>query len=398
MQKSGKKPYISIIVPVYNVEPYLERSLGSIARQTYRDFETILVDDGSTDASGAVCDRFAASHVGVTVIHKSNSGATSARKAGLKRASGEFVASVDPDDWIEEDYFEKMAGMLEASGADMAVGNHFRDIGSQSYLVRNRLPAGLYTREGILPQMIYTGEFFAFGLHPSLCTKLVRRSILEKIQPKVDEDIVVAEDAVMVYASILEAEKVLVTDICGYHYVQRQGSLTKSERADDVRRLGLVFETMEGVFREKGVWDMLRSQVIQWKKFLFLERQIQVFDRKAADGSILVPYGGIAKGSRIVIYGGSALGQTIDRYIRRGNLAETVLWIDKAYGNFRRQGLPVCPPEEIKNLHGEFDYVLLASVTESIVESMTEYLLGLQVPKQKIRWLTEAFVQGEDVF
>ena len=89
------------------------------------------------------------------------------------------------------------------------------------------------------------------------------------------------------------------------------------------------------------------------------------------------------------------MGQTIVRYIGRNHLAENVLWIDKSYENFQRQGLQVYPPEDIQKLGDAFDYVLLASVTESIVNSMHRCLLELHVPEEKIRWLSESFVQEE---
>ena len=96
---------ISIIIPVYNVEPYIEKCLESVLDQTYKEFECILVNDGSTDKSGQICDRFAAIDSRIRIIHKKNGGLVSARKTGLKEASGQFIGGVDPDDWIEKDYF-----------------------------------------------------------------------------------------------------------------------------------------------------------------------------------------------------------------------------------------------------------------------------------------------------
>ena len=163
---------------------------------------------------------------------------------------------------------------------------------------------------------------------------------------------------------------------------------------DDLKKIRFVFHALESAFIKKGIWEKLRFQLGQWEKFVLLERHIQVFDGKNSE-SILLPYGGIPLHSRIVIYGGSALGQTIDRYIRESDRAENVLWIDMAYENFQRQGLPIVSPEDIKKLDGEYDYVLLASVTERIVDSMKKYLLGLQVPENKIRWLTEEFIRDD---
>lgn len=386
---------ISIIIPVYNVESYLEKCVTSVLNQSYAKFECILVNDGSTDGSGTICDKFAALDSRITVIHKENGGLVSARKAGLQKATGKFIGCVDSDDWIERDYFENLIKAQQETGADIVAGNHYRDIGLESYIVPNRIPPGIYDRSSILPQLIYSGNFFEFGLHPSLCTKLIRKDILDVTQMNVNEDIFCEEDGAVIYPSVLKADKILVADMRGYHYVQHQGSITKSTGADDARRLQLVFDYLEHVFADENVLAQLGGQLKQWKKFIFLERQIQVFDEKPFGKTILLPYGGIAPDSRIVIYGASFLGQTIDRYIRsmKDNQVETVLWIDRAYDNFRRQGLPVSPPEAIQNLKDTYDYVLIASVTERIVHSMKECLLDLNVPEDKILWLTETFLQ-----
>lgn len=99
---------ISIIVPVYNSLKYLSKCVESILNQTYRDLEIILVDDGSAYLCGKACDEYAGQDSRIRVIHKENGGSTSARKAGLEIADGEFVGFVDGDDWIEPDYYEKM--------------------------------------------------------------------------------------------------------------------------------------------------------------------------------------------------------------------------------------------------------------------------------------------------
>ncbi|MCM1112008.1 MAG: glycosyltransferase [Muribaculum sp.] len=394
-QQENRKPYISIVIPVYNVEPYLEKCLNSVLGQNYQDFECILVDDGSTDKSGKICDRFASADPRVTVVHKSNGGLVSARKAGLQKAAGEFIGCVDSDDWVEEDYFEKMVEMQQKTGADIVAGNHFRDVGSESYPIFNNIPIGLYSREDILPKLIYAGKFFEFSVHPSLCTKLIRKRIVDTTQMSVNEDIVSDEDGAVLYPSVLEADTVVITDICGYHYVQRQGSISKSECPDDLRRLRLVFDHVEKAFASKGLLEDLKFQMMQWQKYVYLERHIQVFDDQTSGDTILQPYGGIPLHSRIVVYGGSALGQTIVRYISGDHLAENVLWIDQAYENFQKQGLPMFPPEDIRKLENQYDYVLLASVTERIVASMKRCLLDLQVPEDKIVWLSEDFIDGD---
>ncbi len=146
---------ISVIVPIYNTSEYLEQCVGSILNQTYRDLEVILVDDGSSYLCGKACDEYAVTDYRVKVIHKENGGLVSARKTGLKAATGEFVGYVDSDDWIEPDYYEKMVLAQEKTGADIVLSGHFHDIGADSRQVRDNFPVGVYTKEQLLPALLY---------------------------------------------------------------------------------------------------------------------------------------------------------------------------------------------------------------------------------------------------
>ena len=103
-----KQGLISVIVPVYNVEQYLDRCVCSILNQTYQNLEIILVDDGATDSSGRMCDEYAKRDERIKVVHKQNGGLSDARNAGLAAATGEYIGYVDSDDWIEPDMYEKM--------------------------------------------------------------------------------------------------------------------------------------------------------------------------------------------------------------------------------------------------------------------------------------------------
>ena len=113
-------PVVSIIVPVYNAEKFLRRCIDSILAQTYTDFELLLIDDGSKDSSGSICDKYAAKDERIRVFHKENGGVSSARNLGLDHAQGEWVTFVDADDYIEENFLKSFEGNLDA---DLVVGN-----------------------------------------------------------------------------------------------------------------------------------------------------------------------------------------------------------------------------------------------------------------------------------
>lgn len=110
---------LSVIVPVYNTEPYLRKCIESVCNQTYKNLEIILVDDGSTDLSGTICDKFAAKDSRIKVIHKENEGLVSARKAGVLAARGEYIANIDGDDYIDLEMFKTMMQVALQQGVDM---------------------------------------------------------------------------------------------------------------------------------------------------------------------------------------------------------------------------------------------------------------------------------------
>ena len=121
----GQEKLLSVIVPVYNVETYLPRCVDSILQQSYENMEVILVDDGSQDGSGKICDEYAARDSRVKVIHKENGGLSSARNAGLDTAAGEYLTFVDSDDWIEPDAYCPMIALLEENNAALVCGGRY---------------------------------------------------------------------------------------------------------------------------------------------------------------------------------------------------------------------------------------------------------------------------------
>ena len=172
-------PLISVVIPVYNIEKYLERCVYSVREQTYKNLEIILVDDGSTDNSGLICDKLAAEDAGIRVFHKKNGGSSSARNLGISKAQGEYIGFVDSDDYIEPDMYELLYAAIQEYDADIA------QIGRDEIDEKgNRLPniceppqqAIFIESETFLKELLmHRGDC-------SFCTKLVRRNLFESMQ------------------------------------------------------------------------------------------------------------------------------------------------------------------------------------------------------------------------
>lgn len=381
---------ISVIVPVYNSASYLDKCIQSICGQTYRDLEIILVNDGSTDRSGEICDAYARRDVRIQVIHKLNGGPASARQAGLDAASGKLIGWADSDDWIEPDLFSQLAAVQRETGADIVTSGLFIDIGGESHRLYDHMASGVYDLSELLPRLLYSGRFFEYGIQPHMVTKIFMRQLVSKIHRLADHRLHAGEDAAVVYPSVLEARKIAVTDICGYHYTQNPGSLSRTEKDGEAESLRRLMEILKDAFTRKEMADVLLPQLEQYKKYHYAMRCMQAFEP-----GILMPYGGIPKGSRVVIYGAGVLGQQLYRYLSKyhGHDIEIVLWVDRNAAHYREIGMDIHSLEEVGKLANQYDYVLVANTAESAANKMRECLREFQVPSEKIRWFSKEFIE-----
>ncbi len=167
---------ISIIVPVFNVEKYIIQAINSIQNQTYSNIEILLIDDGSTDGSGVICDQLAASDSRVKVIHKSNGGVSDARNSGLDNASGDLIGFVDPDDWIEPEMYSSMVRAIDETGSDIAiccVRKLYPDRDKLQDITRDKL----FSRRKGMFELINNKDLESFSWN-----KLVRRELFDGIR------------------------------------------------------------------------------------------------------------------------------------------------------------------------------------------------------------------------
>ena len=224
----------SIIVPIYNVSAFLEECIESILQQSFRDYELILVDDGSTDSSPGICDRYAEKDSRIRVIHKKNGGLVSARKAAAQVIKGDYVLSIDGDDKIGADYLLEVSGLIDTSQADMIAWGYTRtDCKGEklnSYL--NYVPCGLYTEEKldkIRRGFLYDpdqDEINMGVLLYNLADKAIKREIYVKNQMLVPDGIVEAEDASANWLILKEIQSLQISDLDRYYYRLNQGSIT----------------------------------------------------------------------------------------------------------------------------------------------------------------------------
>lgn len=225
---------LSVIVPVYNVESYLEQCVESILSQSYKGFELILVDDGSTDGSPQICDAFALQDNRVKVIHKPNGGSVSACNKGLDSSVGDYICFIDADDFIAEDYLSTLFSALKED-TNMVCMNftRYRNDDKRTLFKINSLPAGEYTvDESILRRAINDNGSYKKIIANSRCAKLVKADIVKKYAQYCSDKVSFGEDFQLTLGIILGCKKIIVLDEYMYYYRNNNSSIMNTYKKD----------------------------------------------------------------------------------------------------------------------------------------------------------------------
>jgi len=207
-----KSPVISVIVPVYKAENYLHRCVDSILAQTFTDFEVLLVDDGSPDRSGEICDEYAQKDDRVRVFHKENGGVSSARNVGIDNAHGEYTIHADPDDWVEPNMLEELYKKAQEEDADMVICDFYMNKQSKQ-IYKSQCPTSLNDIQLIRKDFINK-------LHGSTWNKLVRASCYKENNIRFNESISFCEDKLFILGILKHTNRILYLNQAFYHYDQ----------------------------------------------------------------------------------------------------------------------------------------------------------------------------------
>lgn len=247
---------LSIIVPVYKVEKYLRRCLDSISSQTFTDFECILVDDGSPDSSGKICDEYAEKDTRFRVIHKKNGGVSSARNAGLDAAKGEWIGFVDADDWIEKQTYEVAIKTAEEKKVDLLQWNSWT-------VDENGIKKPFYDA-GILKEGFFHLADCCTYFHGSMCNKIVSRQLFCSTKIRFDEDITQCEDRVVAFKCYMTSSKCYQLEDFLYNYFQHNDSAIHSLTKEKILQEKRGIEIMEN-FVSEDIRKKLKRLFLQFK-------------------------------------------------------------------------------------------------------------------------------------
>lgn len=370
---------LSVIIPVYNVEPYLVRCIASVLNQTYSVGEIICVDDGSTDNSLAILETYRLKDPRIKVVHKENGGLVSARKAGICIAKGEYVAYVDSDDWIEKNMYQDMMSLIKETHSDIVTSGCIRDYGSHCIMEGENAAPGVYEGDclidNLLSKMISTDCFFQGNISMHIFNKIYRRELLLNYQLLVDDYINVGEDAACVYPCLLSAEKVAVMGKSYYHYCMRSDSIMGTKRKDERDRCQSLFD---GLKKECGKYiDKVPNIMMQLHFFrtyvLLLQHAEEIIPEET---DFLFPFGTMKKEDRIVIYGAGRFGCELKSLLEKRGYCNIVAWVDKAS---KKEIRPLECLEEL-----EYDKIIIAVLLSKVALEIKQELLMRNVEKTKI--------------
>lgn len=227
---------ISIIVPVYNVEKYLDRCMESLLNQTYECIEIILINDGSKDSSGMICDKYGENYSHVKVLHKKNAGLGFARNSGLELAKGKYVTFVDSDDYIGRNRIKNMYKLIKKTGTDTCITGYTKAYATRNVVHQNVCGGKVFMKnikEEILPRMCGASIQGDDYIEMSVCMVLFSNEIIRKNNLKfVSERELVSEDIVFGFDYYPKSQGVCISDDIDYYYAHNEESLTTKYRED----------------------------------------------------------------------------------------------------------------------------------------------------------------------
>lgn len=374
---------LSVIIPVYNVDEYLAQCIESVQGQTLKDIEIILINDGSTDKSGVICDKYASLDKRIKVFHTKNRGVLLSRKLGVEKASGNYITFVDADDFVAEVSFElALADMRDK--IDVIAYDKIRYFKKAYTTIRkNMYDAGIYSAKRIekciYPTMIWNDEQNNYGLDPSLCNKFFKTELIKAQYDTIKNvNFHFGEDMAIIYPLMRHVKSLSIHHEAYYYHRQREiGNI--APYLSDI----LFFDKLFFLYKHlrDDFWD---NEIIKNQITLFYIRaisyQAEKYDMIHHSYESVFPFDKVLKGERIVLYGAGNIGKRYEKQLSSINYCKVVLWVDINF--YKYNSSRVFSPTQIQTV--EFDKIVIAVKDDMVKEQIKKYLIELGVKVEKI--------------
>lgn len=378
---------IGIVVPIYNKQPYLRKCIESIINQTYENISIVLVNDGSIDDSGLICDEYAKKDKRISVIHQKNRGRVFSRYIGLKHLECDYATFIDADDWINRDTYEKLSQYIE-NDIEMII---YQAISYYDETDQRVMPCyydcGYYDKkrieEKIFPNMIWDIKKQGYGLIPSLCNKLVKREIIFKeLEQAQNLDILYGDDSAITWSMMLNIKSLQITSHLDYFYRQRPIGVIAPQVSDKnfYKNLLKHYEYLMEKMRDNQILVKQLDYHFAGASNIHLRLY---GDKSAKNNDFIFPFDKVSVNKKMILYGAGTVGQTYYHQLKKINYANEIIWIDKNFEVYKDLGVLGV---DVINQTMEYDYVVIAILDKNTVETVKIDLINRGVEESKIVW------------
>lgn len=380
-----RETLLSVIVPIYNVEAYVEECIISILNQTYKNIEVLLMNDGSTDNSTEICRRYAKLDNRIKFYSQDNQGVVSARKNALAHIRGEYVTFVDADDFIELTFFQDM--MSQVNGHDLVTSGYYNGYGLCTKFF-DGIHEGEYCTESELgylySNLIQLGEKKEIGIIRSMWAKIYKTDLVKVIFKEIDETISIGEDGDFLYRYILKCKSIQITKLCGYHYRMREDSVMSSVNKRFLRNIDSIYNTLEPVFLNHPYRDVLLVQLQGWIAQMINQAPYYLgFPIEMHTTSYVYPELKTIAGKDVVIYGAGNVGRSYKNFFERYGVCDVKLWVDKNTNTYENM-YTISKVKDVLNC--KYDYIVIALKSESLATEVIKELSEIGVETDRIIW------------
>lgn len=380
---------ITVIVPAYNVAEYLPKCIESILHQTHPYLQIILIDDGSTDSSGEICDLYAEKDDRIEVFHTDNRGLVAARKLGLRNAEGQYIGFVDGDDYIEADMFEILLKEISKSDADFVHTGFFQEKQGKSEEIL-RFEEGIFElgnireREDFLISRLLAAENNC-RMSYSIWSKLYKKELIQNIYFRLKDEQQYGEDLYSLCLCILQSRRIQFSRYALYHYVIRENSMSHFKNAEYLlKKIRLYVNLAESIYYfDRQVYSDLEEAICDF----IARRNVELVEE--VNDSVKISrfhYGNIDSliGKKVVIYGAGAVGRDYYEQFCRYRKIEIAAWLDSNWRKINLDYMEVAGTDRLAEC--EFDLIIIAVREEGAALDIKNKLRGLGQPEEKIVW------------
>ncbi len=382
-----KERLLSIIVPVYNVLPYLEKCIESVINQTYKNIEVILVDDGSTDGSGDICDRYAKNDYRIKTYHIENGGSVKARKIGLERANGSYIGFVDSDDYITLDMYERLVQILEKYEADFVASNYYEVRDDFISKVESLEDEFVVINNQAKRKECFSNYYF-FGPHMipyGLVLKIYKKEFIVDCFSYIPEEQQFGEDSLVLMWMLIKAKKFATTRDAFYYYRILNSSLSHFDSKEMVKKEYIlsrcrqdIVDQHKDIIDEKAFWNFIGKKMqIAYECRARVDRVPAKYRYYFDDINSLFE-------KKILIYGAGRVGTDYYYQLNESGVDVVAVADIKAELLYFPYSCPVIKPDDIINT--QYDIILIAIFDSSSVTNVKNQLRLMGIPDRKIIW------------